>query len=92
MNNTEKILAHTAQEAGMDQKTQEGLLKGMAVMIAEYEVMKAMLIELGYVQDTKPPLRWTATGEPLVNLEDVIRKHMKEKDHEGVGGCGSDKM
>lgn len=73
---SEATLTGVMQEAGMDQKSQDGMLKGMAVMIAEYEAMKAKLVELGVIQDGPPPLKWL-DGQPLVNLEEVIRKHLE---------------
>jgi len=67
---TAQINKHTPEQA-------EAMLRGMAVMIAEFEVLKARLVELGEITNTVPA-RWIKTNEPIVNLEETIGAHMKK--------------
>jgi hypothetical protein len=55
------------------------IAKALAVMIAEHEAFKARLVELGEIYN-EVPARWTATGEPCINLTDVIAEHKQQSD------------
>lgn len=74
----EDMLRTTARIHGMSDKDAEAMLRGMAVMIAEYEVMKARLVELEEIYD-EVPARWRGSGEPIVDVQEAIRKYMMER-------------
>lgn len=69
------LLLATAQIHGMSGEQAQAMLTGMACMVAEHEVMKARLVELEEITDTTPT-RWRGSGEPIINLKEVIQKHM----------------
>ena len=52
------------------------LMSALAMIIAEHEVMKAKLAEMGEIHD-EVPAKWCSTGEPLVNLDEVIHDFNK---------------
>lgn len=58
------------------------MLETMALFIAEHEVMKKRLIELGEIKNSAP-LRWTADDKPLVDLPEVIEKFIEESEDYG---------
>ena len=76
-NEQEALLRATAKINGLTIKETENMLEGMAVMIAEHEVMKARLVELEEIYD-EVPARWCGSGEPIVDLKKTIKKHMEK--------------
>lgn len=72
------LIRNMARESGMSEKEVSAMLRGMATMIAEHEVMKQRLVELEEIYD-EVPARWRATGEPIVNLEETMRRHFEEQ-------------
>ena len=59
----------------------EKLTVAMAQIIAEHEVMRDKLLELGQINDGIP-IRWADSNEPIVDLEKTIAAFMKEKENE----------
>lgn len=62
-------------------KPSESMLEALATYVAEHQVMKKRLLELGEIKNCVP-LRWS-NDEPLVDLPQVISKFIEES--EGYG-------
>ena len=52
-------------------------LKAMALIVAEHDEMKEMLISLGVIVKDSKPLRWEHNNAPIVNLEETIKDFMQ---------------
>ena len=53
-------------------------LEAMALIVAEHEEMKEMLISMGVICKDSKPLRWEYNNTPIVNLEKTIKDFMKD--------------
>jgi hypothetical protein len=75
----EALLRTTGEIHGMSAKDTEAMLRGMAVMVAEFEVMKHRLVQLGEITNTTPA-RWVEDNKPIVNVEEAIKAYMMERE------------
>lgn len=54
------------------------VMRAFALIIAEHEVMRKKLTEMGEIHETAP-LRWKSDGKPIVSLEKAVNEFMQNK-------------